>query len=181
MAVSVPQVLRKFAVPAVGAGLASYGYGGDSIPGVDSMLTKIDHWLQSNTDYPTLCAVGITMVVLWGIYQVVHWYNIRRKEQWRENLIGILHDGVRIRNRGRRVSTQNEADAWRTDAAAWREKAKEQVAKWDKTLAEDYQLLDVVPPPRLMIMTNITFHAEEYKQLDYRLVKLREVLHASRT
>jgi hypothetical protein len=176
MALRIRTFIKMLALPATGVGLVSFGFGGKNLPAVDVMIDRIQIWLDNNADYPWLVVAGATILILWAGYQFVHWLFVDRKERWRQHLIQFLKDGVRLRNEGRNVQTLNEANMWISSAGQWRRDVRAEIEKFYIGEAEDFDLLDVVPPPRLPILSPITHHAQAYQQHDYRLAKLRDLV-----
>lgn len=144
------------------------------------MIAAIELWLKDNTAYPSLVVAGATLFLAWLCYEIAHYRWVTRKEKWRVRLIVLLHGGVDIRNRGRLIVRQADAARWINESNAWEGLAFDEIVAVDRDGAEDFRLLDVLPPPRLGLEGPITEHASEYQRHDFRLVKLRRLIRRHR-
>jgi hypothetical protein len=110
------------------------------------------------------------------------YFIVRARREWRRQLIELLKEGVAIRNDGRSaIKTRQQAAAWARAADDWKTRVFSEIKRLDENAAEDYELLDVVPPPRLPITTRIRRHAHAYQMLDYRVFKLRGLIKDTQT
>jgi hypothetical protein len=149
---------------------------------VDAILSSFEGWLVSHTSYPSLVVAGVVIILAWVIYQLTEWLVVRRKREWRHKVIKLLKEGVAIRNSGMSsILTTQQAVAWIRTADDWRTRVFGEIKRLDENAAEDYELLDVVPEPRLPIITQTNDHAHDYQMHDYRVLKLRGLIKDTQT
>lgn len=176
------EVISKAALPSIGLFLVAFGLGGKQLPSVDALLTSWESWLGSHTSYPSLVVAGVVIVLAWVAYQLTELLVVRRKREWRRQLIELLKEGVAIRNDGAySIRTKQAATRWMQRASDWRIRVFGEIKRLDENAAEDYELLDIVQPPRICISTPMTNHAHEFQQHDYRVLKLRGLIKDTQT
>jgi hypothetical protein len=175
-------VVSKFALPSVGTFLVVFGLGGKQLPGVDAILSTTEGWLASHTSFPSLVVMGVTIIAAWAVYQLMEWRYVRQREQWRGNLIKLMKEGVGLRNEGaERITTKQAAQDWILKADSWCTRVFNEIKRLDANAAEDYELLDVVPKPRINISTGVVDHAREFGWHDFRVLKLRGLVKDTQT
>jgi hypothetical protein len=102
---------------------------------------------------------------------------VGRKREWHRQLIELLKEGVATRNDGAySIKTKQAAKRWMKKTSDWRERVFREIKRLDENAAEDYELSDTVSPPRIAISTEIVDHAHEFRQHDYRVLKLRGLI-----
>jgi hypothetical protein len=93
----------------------------------------------------------------------------------RVRLVELRDEGVAHRNKG--VSTRLVGtEGWNAKAEEWEENAHAAIAAIDKADAGWFRTLDMVPAPRLPVHISDPSGAATYRQHDFRLVKLEELI-----
>jgi hypothetical protein len=109
--------------------------------------------------------------------QLTEWQVVRRKREWRRQLIELVKEGVAIRNEGIfSIKTKQAATAWIKKADDWRTRVFDEIERLDENAAEDYELLDIVPPPRLVITTTMLDHTHAPVGVHFRDKFLTELV-----
>ena len=92
----------------------------------------------------------------------------------RKELATLRTEGVKIRNKGRKLPSVNSINPWIDEVKNWSEKVQEAIKKVNEADAEWFDTLDVVPPPRLDIVTGPWdfAHGKFYQNHDYKLKRL---------
>jgi len=125
------------------------------------------------------CAVGFS-ILFWVLLD----YCVKLTKQIREGrvqLSSLRKRGVELRNYGQgQVTSDASYDRWAADTLQWEKDVVAAIAKISAADAEWFEIMDVVPRPRLPLnisgVTNQQVHVERYNQLDYQLKRLGEMI-----
>lgn len=164
-------------MPSAATFLIGFGLGGKELPTLDAILSSWEGWLASHTSYPSLVVAGAVIAIYWAGDAIVQWRSIGRVRKWRGNLIELMKEGVALRNEGAdAIQTQQAALDWIVRAEDWRKRVFNEIKRFDANAAEDYELLDVVPEPRIALTAANADHFREYGWHDFRVLKLRALI-----
>jgi len=111
---------------------------------------------------------------------------VTRREAVILRLAQLRTDGVAIRNNGTKVHNAVVSE-WVASVKNWMNEVIATIRHISEVDAERFKTLDVVPNPRLAVTSNCTTQAHQhahlnaYRQHDYRLVRLDELLSKYRT
>lgn len=97
----------------------------------------------------------------------------RDKDEIRLRLAHLRTAGVQLRNR--KLSLEEVAE-WQSDVRDWSQAVLAEIVKIDLADAEWFRTLDAVPPPRVICVQLSPHYSKTFRELDYMLVKLEQLL-----
>ncbi len=172
----IPKLLKKLPIPTVLVGGLYSGFTGN-IPlvgnAMEPILVEFDMWFFQNVKYPSVFLFFAGLMVAWIIYQVVVAGYLGQRKRARLKLVTLRDEGVPLRIRGGKLTTESEVAPWIKELKDWHLRVISAISKIDEADAGQYRTLDYPGAPRQHLRTYLNRdHRLFYILLDRWLVRL---------
>jgi hypothetical protein len=174
----VSQLLRKLPIPAVLFGGTVISITGSPPIGsepINSALASLDAWVLPQFKHPAAGLLFTGLLVAWVIYQPVNFVMYEKRKRGRVKLAELRDAGVSIRNECITILPSRLA-AWMSRAEQWNIDATKAIAEIDRADSMWFATLDALPPGRVRMTALSAEQAKLYREHDFRLVKLEELM-----
>lgn len=158
------------------------------------VLSTVIITLVGLLDFLSLKATGVSSAQIIGVPSlfvsiilaiIITWYwlltHIVKLNKTRDGayleLSKLRLKGVEIRNRGRvKFPEDNQLKVWVQEVEDWDKNVISALGEIDKGAAQWFRVLDIVPEPRLSLLTDNQNHMHQYRMHDRRLDNLGQLI-----
>ena len=138
--------------------------------GREEMIFGFPSWILSVT-----AILGFLFV--W-MFRYAHKLRVQIQKS-RVELSILRKRGVELRNKGgNKLSTNSEFESWCDEITAWQQKVYEAIREISVADAEWFEIMDIVPKPRLKLEkpVNQEAHPKRYREHDFQLERLGQMI-----